>query len=230
MPTNSSNKPLGSVVFADPRNDKRFAKMQGAKPGSESNTDLEDRMYNAIQTWVNSSTMGEQLMKNFISKIPALAKQYPTIFKPTTPNGTILYRGLDTIQNRLWRELVKLGPEYWTPVVQSGDEIMLCKKPITYKPRGVVQSWTPDVKIAQRFAAQGALVTRQDNDFYFNSKVFSIFFGKDEKEILHVGQSYNKNVYLAVDMDLYRSEVFRKQHKTVKSLSALSQNLKETKL
>lgn len=117
-------------------------------------------MYTALQVWVNSTNIGEEYMKKFIPKIPELAKQYPTIFKPTTPNGTILYRGLDTVQNRLWKELVKLGPEYWTPVVESGDEIMLCKKPIAYKPRGIVQSWTPSVKIAQRFAGQGALLSQ----------------------------------------------------------------------
>lgn len=203
----TATKPLGNVVFADMDNDPAFAKLQGYKPHSERNTKFEDDLANALSAWTLEPASGMKFLNKERDKIFQLKKKYPIIFKPNVSNGTVMYRGVNDISKLTLTQLRSSKIQDWT---RLKEDYWLYKKPIDYKPRSPIQSWTYDYSTGQDFAGEGMLVTNLiDSEFLLNSKVLRIFFYSDEKEILHFGKEYKNKIYIALEPDFYEDKVRR---------------------
>ena len=208
------NSPLGNVVFGGRGNDPDLAKLQGAKPGSEMDTKKEKEIYSAIKDWVgNANNWSADRLKN---EVPKLVKRYPKIFQPSTKDKTPLFRGLRDFASDTRKALLSTKMSDWVPFEKGSW--WLCKKPIDYKPQRAAQSWTHDLRSAKNFGDFAILITRQKNgEFFMNTKVMKIFFGDDEKEVLHLGKTYANKVYVAVSNWEFKDEIEPKINKMPKS-------------
>lgn len=204
---------LDKVAFGDVDNYPKLARMQGAKPKSEPNTSFEDRLYDILQSWVGSPDNG---IFAFQSSMPILAKQYPAIFKPETPIGTILYRGLNDVSNKTKSYLLKNSTlADWVPM---REDYWLCKVPIQYVPHYKAQSWTDKLSVAQKFASDGVLITKQDANFYMNKRALTVMYGENEHEIIHFGKEFQNPVYIAVDDNVYQDDILLKMQSAGKKI------------
>ena len=222
----SRDRVFGNVMFGDKANDPRLAKLQGAKPGSEPNTEEEDILYAALKTWTVSPDMAIDDLFKFKNSLKSAMNKFPELLKPLTPNGTILYRGLRNISPYIKDQINNSNPNNW---VKLGYHYLL-KTPIDYIPRSPIQSWTPEFGSGDMFAEKALLITRQNSEFIFNQKLFKILYGLNEKEVLHFDNKYSGRVYIAVND--YLISKFYKRHKeitnTIKgSVPKVSSTLKE---
>ena len=138
--------------------------------------------------------------------------KFPSIFKPETPNGTEVYRGLKNIPKSLISSLQKkYDPSDYTKVKIGGKVFYRYDKPIFYEPERDIQSWTSTESVAKRFAESGLLISEQNDEYFFNQKVmnylFSYISNQSENEILHFGKKYSNPVFIALSLDVFRSEI-----------------------
>jgi hypothetical protein len=202
---------FGKIAFGDPNaggrsNTKskvtRIAKLQGIElpKNGEKNTAVEDDIYDYLYSWTNDNDgWGVDELYDFKDEIVKAQEKFPTIFKPDTPIGTTVYRGLASgygIGDDLRKKLSKTTLADW----KKQGKMYVCKTPVQYNPHGVIQSWTSDFTVAGEFANGGVLMTKQDEDFLFNQRLIKIFFNdsKDEHEILHFGRTFKNNVYISI--------------------------------
>lgn len=198
---------FGKVVFGGPKDEPEFARMQGAKPGSEPNTPEEQKLLKALRGWVISPSYGVKDIFKLKKLIQAAAEKYPKILKPKTPIGTPLFRGLKSLSPEILEVVKASNPEDW--VYSKG--MMLLKNPINYTPRTEVQSWTNELSSAMEFATEGILITKQTEDFYFNQEVFDELYGRPEEEVLHLGTKYDNPIYFGFIKNSKLSKQFKKK-------------------
>lgn len=200
-------KQLGNVAFGDPLNKPEIAKLQGAEPGSEKNTPEERELLVAFQDWVLDPEEGEQSLSPFLKDFPSLAKEYPNIFKASTPLGGRVYRGVTKLNVDILYQLQQSKEEDWREFSYKNQKFYLYNKPVRYEPRRKVQSWTSSKDVAFRFKGDAIFVTNQDDHFFMNQEFFNIIFHHDEKEILHIGRSYKNEVYVIVTDAIFNSRI-----------------------
>lgn len=208
-------KAFGDIVFGDTSQDdffKKLVKLQG-KTGFEKNTKIENLILSYLLQWVYnpSGTISHYLYRNK-DLLKTAKTKFPSIFKPETPNGTEVYRGLKNIPNSLIYNLQKkYDPNDYTKVKIGGKVFYRYDKPILYKPERDVQSWTSNENVAKRFAQSGILTSEQNNEYFFNQKVMNYLMsyinGRSENEILHFGKEYSKPVFIAISIDVFQSEI-----------------------
>jgi hypothetical protein len=208
-------KAFGDIVFGDTTEEefyKKFVRLQG-KTGSEKNTKIEDKILYYLLQWVSNSDgytslylhRNKDLFKNGKTK-------FPSIFKPETPNGTEVYRGLRNIPKSLISSLQKkFDQSDYTKVKIGGKVFYRYDKPISYEPERDVQSWTSSENVAKKFAKSGILTSKQNDEYFFNQKamnyLFSYIEGGSENEILHFGKKYSNPVFIALSLDVFQSEI-----------------------
>jgi hypothetical protein len=207
-------KAFGDIVFGDKSDElyKKFVKLQG-KTGSEKNTRIENQIMSYLLKWVD---LPDGNISNYLYKNKSLFKnaknKFPAIFKPETPNGTDVYRGLKTVPKSLISSLQKkYDPNDYTKINIGGKVFYRYDKPISYKPERDIQSWTSNENVAKRFAKSGVLTSEQNDEYFFNQKVmnylFSYISNQSENEILHFGKKYSNPVFIALSLDVFRSEI-----------------------
>jgi hypothetical protein len=201
----AAEEDFGKVVFGSKKDEPEFARMQGAKPGSEPNTDKEQKLLSLLRRWVQGPQFAVKDLYKLSSIIKALAPKYPRILKPKTPNGTTLFRGLKNVSPEILEVVKASKPEDW--VLKKG--MMLLKNPINYTPRTEVQSWTNEFLSAMEFATEGILITKQTDDFYFNQEVFDELYGRPEEEVLHLGTKYDSPIYFGFIKNSKLSKKFK---------------------
>lgn len=198
---------FGDVLFGS---DRDLASFQGKSV--EKNTEFETELLDIMSSWLMGGwhETGKFLWKNY-PLLKKAAAVFPKILKPKTPNGTEVYRGLDTLNPVLESQLMKTNVSDWIDI--GGHWMYL--KPISYTPRQNVQSWTTSRIIAWEFSTQkgsnsGYLSTKQNDEFLFNQDFMSILYSKasfnanDESEILHFGKQYTNDVYINVHAPVFR--------------------------
>lgn len=195
---------FGKVAFGDPDQSPdgtypAILKLQGkSEKNKEKNTRREDELLDALTSWVTSYSAGELHSGTLTKLLPVIRKGkklFPSVFAPSKPDGTPVYRGLKNTSEKLLRRLAKeTTKEDWT----AEEGYMWCKKPIKYSPHSDWQSWSYGEKNAKAFSASSMLKTKQDEDFYFNPKTLKSVFGRNEQEIIHQGKEYSSEVYIGL--------------------------------
>ena len=195
-------------------NNRDIAKLQGKEP--EKNTPSEKKILIALTRWVAklSDSGWDSAQKTLMNNYPLLKKAastFPTVLKPKTPNGTELYRGLNTLNPSLKSQLFKTSPSDW---IEAGT-LWRYTKPISYTPHQDIQSWSTNKLIARGFSTEldfkgGILITNQNDEFLFNQDLISIINSKtganevDESEVLHFGKQYSNDVYIMVHDPVFK--------------------------
>ena len=227
---NSVKSVFGKVVFADPKaadqlgiptTAKRFANLQGKPNNFEKNTRKENAILAALESWVNDMT---DFSANSLWKSTELfkkaSKTYPSIFKPETPIGTILYRGLGgDLPTKFIKQIISTDKDEYTKIKIGSVVYMQYNNPIKLTPHRHIQSWTSSGMIANRFndsyrdAGVGCvLITKQNDEFMLSQKAINIVFASDtnEKEVIHFGKEYKNDVFFALSLGQYRRFVKNK--------------------
>jgi hypothetical protein len=197
---------FGNAAFAGPGDDPVYAKAQKKLPGSEPNTKEEQKLLDALEGWLASSWDGDDATIVRYKKImPQLKQEYPQIFQPINPDGTLVYRGLSTINDYLQDILDNSTTSDWK---EAGEGWWIYKKPVKPRSTSDLQSYTYNINKAKQFGENSAvLITKQDSSFFMNSEVYN----PQEEEVLHFGRIYSQPVYLliadyAYEMDVYEDE------------------------
>lgn len=191
----------------------KILKLQGLAPikaNREDNTEKETTLFNTLDNWLSGPDRETAAaLLRFKGLILQAQNKFPGIFKPTTPNGTALYRGLDTISVRLASKLSETSSKDWKELTgKNGNKYWLCTTPVTYTPSRVCQSWSDKFKKASFFARGGLLVTTQTDDFMLSQELLRIMFdGRDESEVIHFGKQYTKKIYVAVLSDNFEDDI-----------------------
>jgi len=205
----SPNAVFQKVAFGDPKEpySKELSLLQHKRDGEE-NTPGEDYVLNLLQRWVMSSTddVAERLFEKykFFKKASHL---YPGIFAPKTDVGTILYRGLEYLNDQLWGVIQDTEVHEWRDVEYDNGIYWVYTKPVQYIPERNVQSWTNDPNVSENFSGDAVLITKQDNRFLFNKDAIAVIFGYDESEILHFGKKFRNPIYLAITDSIYQASI-----------------------
>lgn len=199
-----------------------IARLQGKN--EEDDTELEGKLLSVLYTWLDDSSSLEQdqlyAVRDLLKKA---SERFPRIFKPDTPNGTLLYRGI--------RERGYKADSKYTEIVSALSKSDFTKneipsrkgdirtfwrynKPIKYTPSGKVQSWTTSASIGVGFSAGILLQTKQNNEYLFNQEALDILWNEltgnpSEQEILHFGKTYSEPVYLMLSDPFYQLYVKR---------------------
>lgn len=206
---------FGKVAFGS---DMDLVRMQGAIAG-EKNTKYETELLQALESWVKGSDREDTEIANLLHrKFPLLkkaAKVFPKLLLPETPNGTTVYRGLDSPNQKLWDTINKTSIDDWEKWKIGWVNLYRYKKPIKYTPHKKVQSWSTRLQTAFGFTlgVQEAvfLSTKQTDEFLFNENLLNyLFSGGDEREILHFGKTYNEDVYVSIDSKKW-NKIFGKE-------------------
>ena len=184
----------------------QIAKLQG-KVAGEKDTKTEAEIGKILQKWFQTDMNpqnAEKLYKHF-ELFKAAKNTYPKIFKPSTKNGTILYRGLSLLPQTL-KDFFKEGKtskENWKKEKIGERFYMVYSNPIEYQPENLVQSWTDSKSIASEFGSNALLITKQTDNFLFNHKFIATMMGVDEREVLHFGKMYDKPVMIGLMPSIY---------------------------
>jgi hypothetical protein len=132
------------------------------------------------------------LILKYKKAMPQLKQEYPQVFNPAKPNGTIVYRGLAGINEGLESQIKNSSPQDYIP---TKDGRFLLKTPVKYKSRDPLQSFTYDANIGRKFSDNSAmLITKQDNGFCMNATTWNPL----EQEVLHLGRKHEYPIYLLV--------------------------------
>lgn len=183
-----------------------IAKLQGKLAG-EKDTKIEAEIVKILINWFQSGmnpSAAKNLYKHF-ELFKDAKEKYPKIFKPTTTNGTVLYRGLSMMPQTL-KDFFKKGrtsKKDWKKEKIGKRTYVVCSKPIEYQPENPIQSWTDHKPVALEFGKTALLMTKQTDEFLFNHKFVALMSGMDEREILHFGKTYSKPVTIAVEEGSY---------------------------
>lgn len=190
--------------------------MLKGNPSHEVNTDFEREFLSLIKKWtvgVDLPTVAKKLIEH-LDVIKEGARKYPELFRPSTQNGTELYRGLRFLSPTVEDSLLKKEESDFIEVDMDGETYWKCQTPISYKPRIEVQSWTTDKTVPKRFSRKSGvlIMTNQDDDFYFSQKFINVVFQKsmnataddNESETLHLGTQYNGDVFIVISDAHYR--------------------------
>ena len=203
-----------------------IARLQGKN--EEDDTELEGKLLSVLYTWLDDSSSLEQdelyKVRNLLKKASG---RFPKIFKPDTPNGTLLYRGINPKYGVGWP--LPAGYLKYTTLAGTLSKSDFTKneipsirgdirtfwrynKPIKYTPSGKVQSWTSDASIGVAFSTGILLQTKQNNEYLFNQEALDILWNEltgkpSEQEILHFGKTYSEPVYLMLSNFFYQKYV-----------------------
>jgi hypothetical protein len=216
-------KVFGDIVFGDKKHNKFYNKivnLQG-KTGSEQNTKDEEIILKILLKWVGSNN--KKVVNNLYSYedlFKNAAKVFPSIFKPTTPDGTTIYRGIRVVNEKTILKLKKTSPKDWKKIKFGSIQYVKCMKPIQYTPHLEIQSWTTSKTVAHEFGSKlsskdgvwgyngGILISKQNDEYLFNQKVMNLLFGESkEDEILHFGNKYSEEVFIAIPETSYNGLV-----------------------
>lgn len=205
---------FGKVAFGE---DPRIAKMQGIVVtqmkdfmSGEKNTPYERELLRILQLWVRQSDDG--IANVLYRKLPVLKKAariFPRVLLPETPNGTLVYRGLERPNQKLLDMIDNSKKEDWEMGEIVGRYTMFrYVRPISYTPNRLIQSWSSDPKkVTKFFGPRGVMLsTKQTDEFLFNQNLMKYVFNKsnrfsagdDEKEILHFGKNFKEDIYLSI--------------------------------
>lgn len=197
--------------------DDEIRAMIKGNPPHEKNTDFERELLSLLKKWtvgLDLGTVGKRMLDE-LDVIKEGARKFPEIFKPETPNGTYLYRGLRFLSPSLEEDLAKKQQSDFTEITIGGEKYWKCNSTISYRPRIAIQSWSSDESVPKKFSRKSGvlLMTKQDNDFYFNQKFVNVVFQKtmntdekeeNESETLHFGHEYNSDVFILISDAHYR--------------------------
>ena len=213
---------FGNIVFGDVDNDFRYSKfvrLQG-KTGSEKNTEIENQILSNLLKWIQNSNYHASIALYNKKELFKKAKsKFPSIFKPESPNGAEVYRGLKEMPSSLISSLQKkFDPNDYTKVKIGGKTFYKYNKPVLYKPHKDVQSWTSSQYVARTFSipysndVPGCMIISEQNDeYFFNQKVMNYFasaiLDTQEYEILHFGKKYSKPVFVALDSEVFQAYI-----------------------
>lgn len=199
---------VGDVIFGS---NKKIADLQNSP--TEKNTEIEDEIIDILKNWVEDSNydLSVKLWKKY-PLLKRLSSVFPKILKPETPNGTNLYRGLGILNKDLKQTILNSNPNDWEKIGDFGGSWKESYKytiPIKYKPHSPVQSWTDSYRVAAYFSSPYPLdgvilMTKQDDNFLFSPKLFSIIRNGDEREILHFGEFFTENVYIIINDTFFK--------------------------
>jgi hypothetical protein len=212
---------FGNIVFGDPDNypSSPFRELQGFSQESEPNTEDEEEIFTMLQSWVKGGNRVEwvelydKIYTNY-NLFKRAASIYPKIFKPQTPNGTDLYRGVQ-VSKSLIEQLQNSSREDFD-VFEHDDTLYKYKTPINYIPRSNVQSWSTNPKTAAGFSRRRSdgviLTTKQNDEYLFNQEVLRLLsLNKfDEQEVIHFGKTFSNDVYIVINRytRLYKKIMF----------------------
>jgi len=172
-----------------------------------------------LQSWVKGGNRVEwvelydKIYTNY-NLFKRAASIYPKIFKPQTPNGTDLYRGVQ-VSKSLIEQLQNSSREDFD-VFEHDDTLYKYKTPINYIPRSNVQSWSTNPKTAAGFSRRRSdgviLTTKQNDEYLFNQEVLRLLsLNKfDEQEVIHFGKTFSNDVYIVINRytRLYKKIMF----------------------
>jgi hypothetical protein len=194
---------FGDVAFGGKDDAPVYAKAQGKEPGSEPNTKDEQKLLDALEEWLESFFgYGEGTILRFKKEMPLLKQQYPQIFQPQKPDGTLVYRGLSSINDYLQDIVDNSTTSDWK---QAGEGWWIYKKPVKPRSNNNLQSYSYSIDKAKLFGENnGLLVTKQDENFFMNSDVYNPL----EQEILHYGRIYKHPVYFMIADYTYEMDVY----------------------
>lgn len=190
-------KKVGNVLFG---NDAYVVKLQKAKT-REPNTSWEDRLYQMVQSWVNSSDADEaKYFKKNKEIIQKIAKEFPAVLQP--PIGKKAYRGtqikIDSLKNAFLKKRFK--------VVRLAGREMFYFKNLEYNPKRDSQSWTMSPKVATSFGGNGPdrvqvfYAAKVNKDFIFNPKFLNIIFNGREDEVVRVAKKGTFEALVDIDV------------------------------
>jgi hypothetical protein len=196
-------KAFGDIAFGD---EPEFVRIQG-KYGLERDTEIEEKILMALQKWVGApNNKSSEYLYNHIELFKKAKNKFPSIFKPETPNGTDIYRGINKVNDEIISSLKKNSkPKDYTKLTVRGVTFYKYNKPILYTPNRNIQSWTSTAEISVKFSYGpdkdngGIIISNQNDEYFFNQNVTNYLFGETEDEILHFGKSYSNPVFLALN-------------------------------
>lgn len=191
-------------------NAKSIAKLQGKLAG-EKDTKTEAEIVEILADWIVTVEMNSSAAKNLYKHFELFKdakEKYPKIFKPSTKDGTTLYRGLTNMPSKI-KDLFKKGTlkTDWKKETIGTRTYMVLNKPVQYTPENLIQSWTHSKEVALDFADSCLLTTKQDENFLFNHKFIALLADMDEKEVLHFGKTYSNPITIAVELGMYNTYV-----------------------
>ena len=195
--------------------DKDISMLQGKGLFSktEKNTELEEKLINILGRWVLESTpkLAKDLYDHF-DLLKRASEIYPSVLKPSKPNGSPVYRGIRILSKNFQEQLLRASDDDWD--WDEKAEGWRYKKTINYAPTKLVQSWTYSRDTARLFSAAAFLETKQSDDFLFNEKLmYAVGLmqnrGVDEQEILHFGKNFKNDVYFMLGD--YHYKAFRRK-------------------
>lgn len=229
-------KDIINSIVTDWQSNMRFdpdvmIKQFGLNP--EPNTKFEDKLIDAFFGWyIDAMDSSDNTLRDFLPVLKSARKKWPNVFKPHVSDGTVIFRGMLTVSDKVLNTLkkkIELNPEDFTKV-KTGESAnyYMYKNPIKYTTLKSAQSWTDSIKIAKKFTSkdkkkatslgQGFILITKCNDEFFMNKNFSKLFGFNENEIIHIGKYYKSNVYIAVPESLFE-EVPKQSGGSIKSFS-----------
>jgi len=199
---------FGNIAFGQ---NTAISILQGTNK-NEPNTKFEAELISSLKNWVSFSS--DKTAKELYAKKELLKKAsdyFPSILKPTTPNGTQIYRGLSRTMFSD-EDFEKMKPDdFESPLIFGGKKYYKYIHPINYTPHREIQSWTVKLNIAKKFMSMGdyILMSKQNNEYMFSQKLMHTLFGENEGEILHFGKKYSDDIFALVSDDVYNDIITR---------------------
>ncbi len=190
---------FGNVAFGE---DSEILKLQ-SKRKPEEDTYFEWELLKLLRRWTDGDvhTVVDKLYSHF-DLLKKASDYFPKILKPKTPIGTELYRGMGRYSK--FHEQLKNAQSSDFEDSRILPGFRLYKKPITYSPNNVIQSWSSSPMSAREFGANVILNTKQDDSFLFNQALMNALFrDAEEDEVLHFGKEYTKDVYVIISDSKY---------------------------
>lgn len=172
----------------------------------ELNTPMESDLYGKLADWFGSSNNASaNAFVKFMSVLQKAKKKWPKIFAPHVKPGGLVFRGTG-ISPTLQSKLRKLTTDDFQRVFCDScyeDEYYVVRRPIVYTPKRNAQSFTSEPNAALEFNSQFMLVTRVNDEYFFNADVGDYFGFEEEEETIHVGMRFKDKVFLCVSSVWY---------------------------
>ena len=208
---------FGNHALTDPdtKIGKHLAKLTNSKP--ETNTSFEKELLQLLGYWVdNSDAISAEKLWSLKKLFIQVSDKFPKIFRPDTPNGTILYRGIRTISKNMENDLLKISRSGFVQFTIGSNKFWKSETPIHYTPTTKVQSWTSNENVAANSFTDNKrgllLSTSQNDEFLFNQNAMNLMnqYASSKKipyewEILHFGIKYGNPIYVLLGDDYYNN-------------------------